>query len=123
MGADFAYIGTPFIATREAHATPAQQQAIVDGAAADIVYSSYFTGVPGNYVRRSIEEAGLDPDNLPVQAPSAMDFSAATNAKVWRDIWGAGQGIGSVHDVVPAAQLIARLADEYATARAALIAR
>jgi len=122
MGADVAYVGTPFIATVEAKATPAQQQAILDGHAEDIVYSSYFTGVPGNYLRRSIEAAGLDPEHLPEREPCTMDFGAATHAKAWRDIWGAGQGLGAMHEVMPAAAFIARLATEYSVARAALIA-
>jgi nitronate monooxygenase len=123
MGADFAYVGTPFIATQEANATAAQQQAIVEGAAADIVYSTYFTGIAGNYLRRSIEAAGLDPDHLPESEPSAMDFGAAPHAKAWRDIWGAGQGLGAVHAVMPAADLVARLAEEYEAAKRALAVR
>jgi nitronate monooxygenase len=117
MGADFAYIGSAFIATDEARATPAYKQAIVEGSAADIVYSNYFTGIHGNYLRGSIIAQGMDPDHLPVGDPSAMDFTSVTDAKAWRDIWGAGQGIGAVQEVVPAARLIARLADEYAVAR------
>lgn len=117
MGADFAYIGSPFIATEEARAQPAQKQAIVDGTAADIVYSSYFTGVPGNYLRSSIAAQGFDPDHLPSGTPDKMDFGAATQAKAWRDIWGAGQGIGAVHEVTPAAALVDRLAREYGEAR------
>lgn len=117
MGADFAYIGSAFIATDEARASAAYKQAIVDGSAGDIVYSSYFTGVKGNYLRASIVAQGLNPDDLPQADPSAMDFAAATGAKAWKDIWGAGQGIGAVHDIVPAAKLIERLAGEYETAR------
>jgi len=117
MGADFAYIGSPFIATAEARATGPQKQAIVDGTAADIVYSSYFTGVPGNYLRASIEAQGFDPDHLPSATPDKLDFGAASQAKAWRDIWGAGQGIGAVRDVVPASTLIGRLAREYEAAR------
>lgn len=120
MGGDFAYIGSPFIATEEAHASDAYKQGIVAGSAADIVYSNYFTGVHGNYLRASIIAQGLDPDALPQSDPSAMDFASATDAKAWRDIWGAGQGIGAVRTVAPAAGLIARLADEYAAARSAL---
>jgi nitronate monooxygenase len=116
MGADFAYIGSAFIATDEARATPAYKQGIVDGSAADIVYSNYFTGVHGNYLRASVSAQGLDPDNLPESDPSTMDFAKATGAKAWRDIWGAGQGIGAVHDVVPAADLIGRLDREYRAA-------
>ncbi|BAK68329.1 2-nitropropane dioxygenase family protein [Sphingobium sp. SYK-6] len=117
MGADFAYIGSAFIATDEARAAPAYKQGIVSGAADDIVYSSYFTGVPGNYLRGSITAQGLDPDNLPARDPSIMDFGAASGAKAWRDIWGAGQGIGSVREIVPAAQLIERLSQEHLSAR------
>ena len=123
MGADFAYIGSPFIATDEARATPAQKQAVVEGNAADIVYSSHFTGVPGNYLRASIAAQGLDPDNLPSGTPDQMDFAAASQAKAWRDIWGAGQGIGAVHDVAPAAALIERLARDYEAAKARFGAR
>lgn len=120
MGADFAYIGSAFIATDEARATPAYKQGIVEGQAADIVYSSYFTGVHGNYLRGSIVAQGLDPEHLPERDPSSMDFAAATGAKAWKDIWGAGQGIGSVRDVVPTERLIARLSSEYQAARTAL---
>ncbi len=120
MGADFAYIGSPFIATQEARATDAQKQAVVTGGAADIVYSSYFTGVPGNYLRPSIVAQGLDPDNLPAGTPDKMDFAAAGGAKAWRDIWGAGQGIGAVHAVEPAGALVERLAGEYEAARTRL---
>ncbi|MCC6482500.1 MAG: nitronate monooxygenase, partial [Sphingomonadaceae bacterium] len=97
MGADFAYIGSAFIATEEANAVAAYKQAIVDSTAADIVYSNLFTGVHGNYLRASIEKAGLDPDNLPESDPSAMDFGSGgnTEAKAWKDVWGCGQGIGS----------------------------
>jgi nitronate monooxygenase len=123
MGADFAYVGSPFIATEEARALPAQKQAIVDGTAADIVYSSFFTGVPGNYLRASITAQGFDPDHLPSGTPDKMDFGAASQAKAWRDIWGAGQGIGSVHEIVPAAALIGRLEHELEVAREALFAR
>ncbi len=123
MGADFAYAGSPFIATDEAHASAAYKQAIVDGAAQDIVYSSYFTGVHGNYLRGSIVAQGLDPDNLPESGAAAMDFGAANSgAKAWKDIWGAGQGIGAIHQVVPAATLIDGLAQDYAAARSRLTA-
>jgi nitronate monooxygenase len=122
MGADFGYIGSAFIATQEARASAAYKQAIVEGHAADIVYSDYFTGVRGNYLRASIVAQGLDPEHLPQSDPSAMDFAAATGAKAWRDIWGAGQGIGAIHAVVPAAELIARLDAEYRAARAHLCA-
>ena len=117
MGADLAYIGSAFIATEEARASPAYKQGIVDGSAADIVYSSYFTGVHGNYLRGSILAQGLDPDALPQGDASTMDFASATGAKAWRDIWGAGQGIGAVNAVVPAAALVERLAREHEAAR------
>ena len=118
MGADFAYIGSPFIATPEARATEEYKQAITEGGAADIVTSALFTGVSGNYLRKSIVAAGLDPENLPAPGPDVMSFQSASGAKAWRDIWGSGQGIGVVDKVTPAAELIARLAKEYAEARA-----
>ncbi len=118
MGADMAYIGSPFIATREARATDAYKHAIVEAYANDIVYSNYFTGVHGNYLKASIIASGLDPDNLPVADPSKMDFaSAATGAKAWKDIWGAGQGVGAVKAVEPVSSLVDRLAAEYAAAK------
>lgn len=121
MGADFAYIGTRFIATREANAQEAYKQCLVDSAAVDIVYTPYFTGVHGNYLKRSIEAAGLDPENLPVKDKDAMNFgSAAGAAKAWKDIWGAGQGVGTIDDIPPVADLIARMKQEYRAARAAL---
>ncbi|MGH6784617.1 MAG: NAD(P)H-dependent flavin oxidoreductase, partial [Sphingomicrobium sp.] len=120
MGADFAYIGSPFIATPEARATEEYKQAITEGGAADIVTSALFTGVSGNYLRASIVAAGLNPDDLPGPGPEAMNFQSATGAKAWRDIWGSGQGIGVVDKVTPAAELIARIAREYADARARL---
>ncbi|MBB2842243.1 UNVERIFIED_ORG: nitronate monooxygenase [Rhizobium etli] len=121
MGADLAYIGSPFIATQEARAADAYKQAIVEGAAADIVYSNYFTGVHGNYLKPSIVAAGMDPDNLPVADPSKMDFEQATGgAKAWKDIWGSGQGIGAVKAVEPVAKLVERLEAEYNAARARL---
>ncbi|MBX4938997.1 NAD(P)H-dependent flavin oxidoreductase [Rhizobium binae] len=118
MGADMAYIGSPFIATQEARASEAYKQAIVEGAANDIVYSNYFTGVHGNYLKPSIIAAGMDPDNLPVADPSKMDFEQATGgAKAWKDIWGSGQGIGAVKAVEPVADLVDRLEAEYKAAR------
>ncbi|HEY0445756.1 MAG TPA: nitronate monooxygenase family protein [Allosphingosinicella sp.] len=121
MGADLAYIGSPFIATKEANATPEYKDGIVEGRAADIVYSSLFTGVHGNYLRQSIVSAGLDPDDLPEGDIKTMDFGGGQSAKkAWRDIWGSGQGIGAVDKVQPAADYIARLIEEYAAARAAL---
>jgi nitronate monooxygenase len=121
MGADLAYIGSPFIATTEANATAAYKQAIIDSVADDIVYTNLFTGVHGNYLKASIVAAGLDPDHLPESDPSKMDFGGA--AKAWRDIWGAGQGVGAVHEVLPAADYIARLRSEYAAAQTALAGR
>ena len=124
MGADFAYIGTRFIATREANAVAAYKQALIDAAAGDIVYTPYFTGVHGNYLKQSIVAAGLDPANLPARDKTAMDFGAAAadsnGAKAWRDIWGAGQGVGAIDEILPAADVVARLQDEYRSAKAAL---
>lgn len=122
MGADLAYIGSPFIATKEARAEEAYKQAVVDAGAADIVYSSLFTGVNGNYLRASIEAAGLDPDNLPEGDVSQMDFgSSGKPTKAWRDIWGCGQGIGAVDQIPSAAGLIDRLEGEYRAARERLL--
>jgi nitronate monooxygenase len=120
MGADFAYIGSAFIATEEANASAAYKQAIVDGAAADIVYTNLFTGVHGNYLRPSILAAGLDPDALPQSDASAMNFHEGAKAKAWKDIWGAGQGIGAVDAVVPARVRVERLIAEYRAAKHAL---
>jgi nitronate monooxygenase len=119
MGADFAYIGSAFIATDEARASEAYKQCVVDSNSDDIVYSSLFTGVHGNYLKPSIKAAGLDPDHLPESDPSAMNFGGDAK-KAWKDIWGCGQGIGAVNAVVPAAELVARLKREYAQARARL---
>ncbi|MFT3856701.1 MAG: nitronate monooxygenase family protein [Aquabacterium sp.] len=120
MGADFAYMGSTFIATDEARAVEAYKQMIVDSSSADIIYSSKFTGVHGNYLRPSIVQAGLDPDTLGNGDPSQMSFGSkdSGDAKVWKDIWGCGQGIGAVKEIVPVARLVARLKDEYAAARA-----
>jgi nitronate monooxygenase len=115
MGADLAYIGSAFIATDEANAAPEYKQAIVDGRADDIVYTSLFTGVHGNYLKASIVAAGLDPDNLPTSDPSAMNFGSS-RTKAWRDIWGSGQGIGVIDRVTSATQTIERLAREYRAA-------
>ncbi|MBB4239001.1 NAD(P)H-dependent flavin oxidoreductase [Rhizobium esperanzae] len=121
MGADMAYIGSPFIATQEARASEAYKQAIVEGAAGDIVYSNYFTGIHGNYLKPSIVAAGMDPDNLPPADPSKMDFEQATGgAKAWKDIWGSGQGISAVKAVEPVEKLVDRLEAEYKAARARL---
>ncbi|GAK70341.1 putative 2-nitropropane dioxygenase [Agrobacterium rubi TR3 = NBRC 13261] len=123
MGADMAYIGSPFIATTEARATDAYKQAIVDAQANDIVYSNYFTGIHGNYMKASILAAGMDPDNLPEADPSKMDFGAATSgAKAWKDIWGAGQGVGAVKAVEPVAAVVERLSREYDAAKARILA-
>jgi nitronate monooxygenase len=124
MGADFGYIGSAFIASDEANASAEYKQAIVDGAAEDIVYTNLFTGVHGNYLRRSIENAGLDPNDLPESDPSKMDFgTGAGSAKAWRDIWGSGQGIGAVREVQPAAARVASLVQQYQAARARLALR
>jgi len=121
MGADLAYIGSAFIATDEARASDAYKQAIVEGTSDDIVYSSLFTGVHGNYLKPSIRNAGLDPDHLPESDPTKMNFGGGEGAKkAWKDIWGCGQGIGAVKAVVPAASLVDRLAREYAQAKARL---
>ena len=124
MGADLAYIGSAFIATEEARASEAYKQAIVEGSSDDIVYSNLFTGVHGNYLKASIRAAGLDPDNLPESDPSKMSFGGGegSKSKAWKDIWGCGQGIGAVDKVVPARELVARLAREYQAARARLCA-
>jgi nitronate monooxygenase len=116
MGADLAYIGSAFIATDEANAAAGYKDMVVDSAAADIVYTNLITGVHGNYLKPSLTRAGLDPDNLPVSDKSAMSFREGSN-RAWKDIWGAGQGVGAVTAVVPAAELIARLATEYRDAR------
>ncbi len=116
MGADFAYIGSAFIATEEARAADAYKQAIVDGSSDDIVYSNLFTGVHGNYLKRSIRNAGLDPDDLPASDPSRMNFGDGAK-KAWKDIWGSGQGIAAIDRVVPVRELVARLRREYAAAR------
>jgi nitronate monooxygenase len=121
-GADFAYIGSAFLSTIEAHAAPSYKQMIVDSTAKDIVYSNLFTGVHGNYLRGSVAAAGLDPDALPESDPSAMNFGSGGNtaAKAWRDVWGSGQGIGAVKATVSVAELVARLTAEYEDAKDAL---
>ena len=125
-GADLAYIGSPFIATAEANASDDYKAAICEGGAADIVYSDLFTGVHGNYLRKSIVNAGLDPENLAAGNLDTMKFGGGADggskAKAWRDIWGSGQGIGAIEKVWPAAEYIDRLADQYATAKARLCA-
>lgn len=120
-GADFAYIGSPFIATTEARASEAYKQAIVDCNSDDIVYSNLFTGVHGNYLAPSIRNAGLDPEHLPESDPSKMNFGGNAGAKAWKDIWGCGQGIGSIDKVQSAGDYIAQLKREYAAARARLL--
>ena len=119
MGADFAYIGSAFIATHEARAAEAYKQAIVDCNSDDIIYSNLFTGVHGNYLAPSIKAAGLDPSNLPVSDPSTMNFGGDAK-KAWKDIWGCGQGIGAVDAVVSTADFVAKLKQQYASARARL---
>ena len=122
MGADLAYIGSPFIATEEANADPAYKQGIVEGKAADIVYSNLFTGVHGNYLRGSIVASGMDPDNLPEGDLKTMNFGGgnSSKAKAWKDIWGSGQGIGVVDQIEPVAVRVDRLEREYEAARARL---
>ena len=120
MGADFAYIGSAFIATEEARAALAYKQAIVDSSSDDIVLSNLFTGVHGNYLAPSIRNAGMDPDNLPVSDPSKMDFGG-DKSKAWKDIWGCGQGIGAVTSIQTTANYIAQLKQEYAAARTRLL--
>jgi nitronate monooxygenase len=119
MGADFAYIGSPFIATDEARASDDYKRCIVESSSDDIVYSNLFTGVHGNYLKPSIRAAGLDPDHLPESDPSKMSFGGGEGSKpkAWKEIWGCGQGIGAVKGVVPAGELVARLRREYAAAR------
>lgn len=120
MGADFAYIGSPFIATDEARASDAYKQCIVDSNSDDVVYTNLFTGVHGNYLAPSIRAAGLDPAHLPEADPSKMDFGGGA-AKAWKDIWGCGQGIGTVDKVQPAAELVEQYKREYAQARKELL--
>ncbi|MYL98041.1 nitronate monooxygenase [Novosphingobium sp. FGD1] len=125
MGADFAYIGTPWIATAEANAVEAYKQAIVESRAADIVNSSLFTGIHGNYLRASIIAAGMDPDSLPEGDKSQMNFGSGGNmdAKAWKDIWGAGQGIGAIETVEPVESRVATLLAQYQSARNELLRR
>jgi nitronate monooxygenase len=119
MGADFAYIGSRWLATKESNVDEAYRQAIVESAADDIIYTNLFTGVHGNYLKKSIMAAGLDPENLPVADKTAMNFGSGSGskAKAWRDIWGAGQGVGLMHDVPTVAEMVARLKSEYDAAR------
>ena len=122
MGADFGYIGSAFIATEEANAEQGYKDGIVEGSAEGIVYTNLFTGVHGNYLRSSIEAAGLDPDNLPESDPSKMNFGSGGNskAKAWKDIWGSGQGVGAVKKVASVAEMVDRLEREYKDAKASL---
>lgn len=120
MGADFAYVGTRFIATAEANAAEGYKKMIVDSAAADVVYTPYFTGVHGNYLKGSIAAAGLDPERLPHADKTSMDFGSGSK-KAWKDIWGAGQGVGTIERVLPVRELVAQMAAEYRAARAALL--
>ena len=120
MGADFGYIGSAFIATTEARASDAYKQAIVDSNSDDIIYSNLFTGVHGNYLAPSIRAAGMDPDNLPVSDPSKMNFGG-DKTKAWKDIWGCGQGIGTIDKVQSTADFVAQLRREYESAKARLM--
>ncbi|MBC3812447.1 MULTISPECIES: NAD(P)H-dependent flavin oxidoreductase [Undibacterium] len=124
MGADFAYIGSRWLATPESNVDEAYRQAIIESSAADIVYTNLFTGVHGNYLRKSIIAAGLDPDNLPVSDKSKMNFGSGGNsgAKAWRDIWGAGQGVGLMDDAPSVAEVVQRFSAEYQAAKARLLA-
>jgi len=123
IGADLAYIGTRFIATTEANAVEPYKQMIVDSSASDIVYTSLFTGVHGSYLRGSIVNSGMDPDNLPDGDKYKMNFaSGSSKAKAWKDIWGAGQGVGTMHEIIPVRDLVLRMEKEYQEARAAICA-
>ncbi|MDO8650745.1 MAG: nitronate monooxygenase family protein [Undibacterium sp.] len=121
LGADFAYIGSRWLATKESNVDDAYRQAIIESTAADIVYTNLFTGVHGNYLKKSIVAAGLDPDALPVADKSAMNFGSGS-AKAWRDIWGAGQGVGLMHDAPSVAEVVERLTAEYDAAKARILA-
>ncbi len=121
MGADMGYIGSAFIATKEARAVDTYKEMIAASSADDIVYSNLFTGVHGNYLKGSVEAAGLDPNDLPESDPSKMSFGSDTS-KAWKDIWGSGQGVGAVKEVLPTADLVARLANEYNAAKARIAA-
>ena len=120
MGADLAYIGSAFIATHEARATDGYKEMITQSNSDDIVYSNFYTGIHGNYLKGSIRNAGMDPDNLPESDPSKMNFGTGTGAKAWKDIWGCGQGIGSIKKVTSTAEMVARMRREYADAKARL---
>ena len=124
IGADLAYLGTRFLATTEAHVLPEYKQMIVESGSDEVVYTSLFTGVKGNYLRKSVAAAGFDPDNLPEADKSKMNFGSGGNAdkKAWRDIWSAGQGVGNIHEVMPTRALVARMVEEYAEAKRRLCA-
>jgi len=125
MGADFAYIGSAFIATHEARASDAYKTMVTQSNSDDIVYSNFYTGVHGNYLKGSIQNAGMDPDALPNGDPTQMNFASGEgerSAKAWKDIWGCGQGIGPIRDVVSVAERVARLRQEYAAAKTRLCA-
>lgn len=123
MGADFAYIGSRWLATQEANTSEEYRQAIVESSAADVVYTNLFTGVHGNYLKKSIVNAGLDPDNLPEADKTKMNFATTGSAKAWRDIWGAGQGVGMMEDVPTVAEVVVRLKKEYVAARERVMAK
>lgn len=120
LGADLAYIGTRFIASSEANAVDAYKQTIVEASANDIVYTPFFTGVHGNYLKQSILAAGLDPEDLPIRDKAAMDFGAASAVKAWKDIWGAGQGVGTIGEIATVEAIVARMKREYRDAKAEL---
>jgi nitronate monooxygenase len=122
LGADFAYSGTRFIATEEANAVPDYKEMIVDSKASDIVYSSLFTGVHGSYLKGSIARAGMDPDNLPEGAKTDMDFGKDKDAKAWKDIWGAGQGVGDIDEIASTREVVLKMEQEYKTTLAELTA-
>jgi nitronate monooxygenase len=124
MGADLAYSGTRFIATTEANAVPGYKEMIVESSASDIVYSSLFTGIHGSYLKGSIANAGMDPENLPDGSKADMDFSKAakSEAKAWKDIWGAGQGVGNIDAILPARDVVLRMEEEYKIALTDLVA-
>jgi len=119
LGADMAYIGTRFLATPEANVDPGYRQMIVDSSSDDVVYTSLFTGVKGNYLKPSVAAAGMDPDNLPEADKSKMNFGSGGNMKqkAWRDIWSGGQGVGNIHDILPAGEVVARMVNEYEQTR------
>ncbi|MDB5803721.1 MAG: 2-nitropropane dioxygenase [Betaproteobacteria bacterium] len=122
MGADLAYMGTRWLTTLEANTSDAYKQAIVESTAADVIYTNLFTGVHGNYLRKGIVNAGLDPENLPVSDPSKMNFGGSAAAKAWKDIWGVGQGVGLIHKIGTVAEAAAQLQAEYAAARSRIAA-